>query len=76
MHHSIQNVASARFLNYKKLSEFSLREDVKAKFCISGTVEPVVSSWHVDELVNAYKDTQTKADLELDRKLEIVKLKS
>ncbi len=53
-----------------------MKDDVIAKFCISGTVEPVVSSWHVDDFVNAFKNTQTKADLELDRKLEIVKLKS
>jgi len=67
MHHVIRNIAEARFLDQEKFSNFASTNEIMAEFGITGFPEPVVSSWHLDGLVKAFKNTQSEQQLRTDR---------
>lgn len=54
MHHRVIDVAERRFLEDDKLLEFALENHNRFSICGEGR-DATVSTWHVDGLVDAYK---------------------
>ncbi|KZX57707.1 hypothetical protein A3709_18970 [Halioglobus sp. HI00S01] len=62
----------SRFLDQRKFSKFCASERIRAKFGISesdtSTGVHTVGTWHVDDLVVAYKESLPGGEADQDRK--------
>lgn len=56
MHHSLNNVASNRFLEPVAFKKFALEN--RDKFSVTGSDDhPAISTFYVDDLVDAFKES-------------------
>ena len=68
MHNTLKVVANNCFLNEHKLTAFARQAKNFDRFSliVSGS-ELTISNWHVDGLIDAFKNTQSEKELKEDR---------
>lgn len=77
MNHTLDRVAASHFLSERKLTAFARQPVNKERFSlVESGPDLTVSTWHVDGLIDAFKKTQSKEELEKDRQQAIRDLQS
>lgn len=72
MHHTLERVARNNFLNERRFIAFARQPENQDRFSLSQSgMDLLVSTWYVGDLINAFKKTQSKEDLEKDRQQAI-----